>query len=135
MASTDAFALSRSDLNGFLFADIGEEASGMTLSVISALARVGVDPWQEAGRLAMLPRIVAADALARIIAGTPASRWSVPDATAVATRLVTLLPPRTGISAAPAAAKATSWIDWRWAAALASLAIFLVGMLLNLAGQ
>jgi hypothetical protein len=56
MGQQDAYALGRSNLNGFLFADIGIERSGMPLSVISALARQGFDPWQEAGRLARLPR-------------------------------------------------------------------------------
>ena len=67
MASTDASLLSRSDLNNFLFADVGVESSGMTLSVLSVLARLGMDPWQEvaagrnsdrgaAGRPVALPR-------------------------------------------------------------------------------
>ena len=92
MGQPDAFALGRSNLNGFLFADIGMESSGMPLSVISALARQGHDPWQEAGRLAKLPRAAAADRLARLTAFMPASLWPMPDATAVAGRLVALLP-------------------------------------------
>ena len=92
MASTDAYALQRSDLNGFLFADVGVEANGTTLSVLSTLARLGMDPWQEAGRLAKLPRTAAVDELARIIATMPASLWSLADATAIAARLVALLP-------------------------------------------
>ena len=101
MAQQDAFALGRSDLNGFLFADIGVEGSGMSLSVISALARQGLDPWEEAGRLARLPRMVAADGLARLIAAMPASPWPMPDATAIAARLVALLPGRDGRSLHP----------------------------------
>ncbi len=92
MGQQDAFALGRSDLNGFLFADIGIEGSGMSLSVISALARQGLDPWQEAGRLAKLPRTAATDGLARLIVAMPASLWPMPDATAIAARLVALLP-------------------------------------------
>lgn len=96
MGQQDAFALGRSNLNGFLFADIGVEGSGMPLSVISALARQGLDPWQEAGRLAELPRTAAADGLAGLIAALPASPWSMPDATAIAVRLVKLLPGQGG---------------------------------------
>ncbi len=92
MAEQDAFALGRSNLNGFLFADIGIEGNGMPLSVMSALAREGLDPWQEAGRLARLPRATARDGLARLIAAMPASLWPLADATAIAARLVTLLP-------------------------------------------
>jgi len=92
MVQQDAFALGQSNLNGFLFADIGVESTGMPLSVISALARQGLDPWQEAGRLARLPRTVAADGLARLIAAMPASLWPMPDARRIAGRLVALLP-------------------------------------------
>ena len=132
MANTDAFALQHSDLSGFLFADVGEEASGMTLSVVSALARRGVDPWQEAGRLASLPRTAAIDALAGMISAMPASRWSPPDATAIATRLVALLPTRAATSAGPASPP--SWATWRWAATAALLGVALVALMVNLAG-
>ncbi len=100
MAEQDAFALGRSNLNRFLFADIGIEGSGMPLSVLSALARLGLDPWQEAGRLARLPRLAAADGLAALITAMPASLWSMTDATARATRLVALLPGQGGDPAA-----------------------------------
>ncbi len=92
MGRQDAFALDRSNLNGFLFADIGVEGSGMPLSVISALAREGLDPWQEAGRLAGLPRAAATEGLARLIAGMPASLWPLRDSTVIADRLIALLP-------------------------------------------
>jgi hypothetical protein len=103
--NTDVYALQRSDLNGFLFADVGVEASGMTLSVLSALSRLGMDPWQEASRLAKLPRTTAIEGLARIIASMPGSLWPLADATPIATRLVALLP--TGGSAPPVSAAAT----------------------------
>ena len=99
MPSTDAFALRRSGLNGFLFADVGPEANGMTLSVISVLARMGNDPWAEAGRLARLPKTEATESLARSIAGMPASIWSQQAAMAVAARLVVLLPAQPDLSA------------------------------------
>jgi hypothetical protein len=112
MANTDAFAIQRSDLNGFLFADVGTEANGMTLSVLSTLARQGMDPWDEAGRLARQPKAKAVEGLARMIANLPSSLWPVPDATPIAARLVTLLPTRGGgggeaSSPAPAAHVAT----------------------------
>ena len=94
MADIDPSALQRSDLNSFLFADIGEEANGMTLSVLSTLARSDVDPWQEAERLAKLPRPEATRELAKTIAAMPATAWSLADAAAVAERLVVLLPSR-----------------------------------------
>jgi hypothetical protein len=94
VASPDVTALRRSDLNQFLFADVGTEASGMTLSVVSVLARQGSDPWREAGRLADLPKAEATDSLARTIAGMPKSLWNLPDAIVIAARLTGLLPAR-----------------------------------------
>src|ERR1700712_5043890 len=105
MANVDAFALQRSDLNRFLFADVGVEANGMTLSVLSTLARSGMDPWDEAGRLARQPRPAAIEGLARLIATMPASLWPLADSTAIAARLVPLLPAR-GANAAPSVAMA-----------------------------
>ena len=39
----------RTDLDKVLFAAVGEEIDGIPLSTISALTRLGLDPWQEAG--------------------------------------------------------------------------------------
>ncbi len=88
------FALQHSDLNPFLFAEIGIERNGMALTVVSLIARAGADPWNEAKRLSTLPRIVAIDYLAGVIARMPRSLWALDDATAIATRLVSLLPSR-----------------------------------------
>jgi hypothetical protein len=50
-------------LENFLFAEIGTGESGAPLTMISALARCGSDPWIEAARLSALPRAGAAEAL------------------------------------------------------------------------
>jgi hypothetical protein len=92
MPSTDAFALSHLGLNDFLFAPVGTEANGMTLSLISVFARRGDDPWREAGRLAGLPKLAAIESLAGTIVGMPTGKWKLPDAMAIATRLIALLP-------------------------------------------
>ena len=60
------FSLLHSDLNDFLFASVGDEQNGMPLSVLSALTRLGVDPWEEAARLAALPKALAVEAMASI---------------------------------------------------------------------
>ncbi len=96
MPSSDAFAFSRSGLNEFLFAPVGTEANGMTLSVVSVFARLGNDPWLEAGRLARLPKSEATESLARIIASMPTSIWPLQAAMAIAARLVALLPTLSG---------------------------------------
>jgi hypothetical protein len=102
VATLAASVLQRSDLNDFLFADIGIEASGMTLSVLSALARQGSDPWGEAGRLAHLSKAEASDSLAHTIAAMPRSLWDLPAAKVIAARLIALLPARPARAEHPA---------------------------------
>lgn len=99
VATSDVYTLQRSDLNAFLFADVGTETNGTTLSVLSVFARGGSDPWTEAARLATLPKAVAADSLAHMIAGMPKSLWALPDAFVIAVRLIGLLPARPAVGA------------------------------------
>jgi hypothetical protein len=96
MSRSDAFALRRSGLGEFLYAPIGTEPSGMTLSLLSVFARRGDDPWNEAGKLVSLPRGDAIDRIAQAITRMPTSTWTLPDATTIAARLVALLPSRIG---------------------------------------
>jgi hypothetical protein len=92
MHHVDMFSLRHSNLNPFLFADVGAERNGETLRVVSVFARRGDDPWHEAGLLAALPSAGAIEKLAFTIAGMPNSIWTLADATKIATRLVALLP-------------------------------------------
>jgi len=94
MALAARFSLLHSDLNDFLFASVGEEQNGVTLSVVSALTRLGVDPWEEAARLTPLPKARAAEALAPLIARLPICRTRSSDDLAISQRLVELLPDR-----------------------------------------
>jgi hypothetical protein len=88
------FTLGHSEYNAFLFASVGEEAAGVQLTVLTALTRLGLDPWQEAARLSDLPREAAARALAATIATLPEGDWKVSEAGAIAARLVDCLPAR-----------------------------------------
>ena len=92
MPNSDAFALRRSGFNDFLFACIGTEANGMSLSVLSVFARTGSDPWKEAERLARLPNSEATESLARSISNMPASLWPLQAARDIAVGLIALLP-------------------------------------------
>jgi hypothetical protein len=92
MALPARFSLLHSDLNDFLFASVGEEHNGVTLSVVSALTRLGLDPWEQAARLTPLPRARAAEALAPLIARLPIRRTQTLDDLAISRRLVELLP-------------------------------------------
>jgi hypothetical protein len=87
-----SFALINSEFNDFLYAPIGDEGNGMTLSVISALTRLDIDPWREAARLSALSRERAVQALAPIIARLPGGLWTPADSRDIAARLVAFLP-------------------------------------------
>jgi hypothetical protein len=97
MALPARFSLLHSDLNDFLFASVGEEQNGVTLSVVSGLTRLGLDPWEEAARLTPLPKARAAEVLAKVIAQLPVHRTESLDDLAISRRLVELLPAK-GIS-------------------------------------
>jgi hypothetical protein len=90
------FSLINSKFNEFLFASVGEEANGMTLNVMSAFSRLGMDPWHEAALLADLPKDKAIESLAPTIARFSEARWAQADTQAIATRLIAFLP-RNGI--------------------------------------
>jgi len=60
--------------DAFLFESLGVEDNGMDLSVLSALARAGVDPWAEARRLAGLPRQTAISAILKFAGDAETAR-------------------------------------------------------------
>ena len=76
----------------FLFAPICEEANGMRLSVLSALARMNVDPWEEATRLATMPSAIAERTLVSTLGLASGRSWDPSEAESIAARLVRLLP-------------------------------------------
>jgi hypothetical protein len=94
---SEIFALQHSDLNAFLHANVGTEQNDMTLRVMSVLARLGMDPWTEAERLANLPIEEAVGSLTGAVSAAlrGAPSMSRPDVESVARRLISLLPDRT----------------------------------------
>ena len=80
----------------FLFAGIAEESNGMTLSLLSALARLGIDPWAEAARLADMPEALAVAALAALLSQALAAAEAAAhaDTRTLAARLIAKLPRR-----------------------------------------
>jgi hypothetical protein len=96
------YTLGHSEFNAFLFAPVGEEKTGLPLTVLSALSRLGIDPWGEAARLTSLPVDAAVQALSAAIARLPVGDWKLSDASTIAARLVVFLP-RRGTLGAPQA--------------------------------
>jgi hypothetical protein len=122
-----------SEFDLFLFARIGEDTSGLSLSVVSALARMDLDPWQEAAALAALPTATATQKVAALLRGLPDDVLRE-DRDTLATRLIALLPhsgrsgtrTRTASVAAPGAKQ-------RWL--VAGTILFTICMLVFLASQ
>ena len=110
MTKSDAAVVSTPDLTPFLYAAAAVERSDMELTVLSALARQGLDPWREAERLANLPRSTAANELARTF-----SAARLPNSASLAERLVGLLP-RVGQTAArrPVAGRDVRPFSMKW---------------------
>jgi hypothetical protein len=94
MALPANFSLLHSELNDFLFAALGEEENGSPLSVLSALTRLGADPWAEGARLSELPKDAAARALVTLIAMFPRENRGFSEVMALAEELAGLLPQR-----------------------------------------
>lgn len=139
MPDTDVFRLRKSNLNTFLFADVGAESNGMPLSVVSMLGRLGGDPWATANRLAGQPRDAAVLELAEIITGAARAERSNAEIMAIATRLASLLPGTGSISsrAALAASPGTPSSAGRWsgsALAMLLLALAAAVLILRVAG-
>ncbi len=81
-----------SEFDAFLFAPIGQEKNGMLLTVLSALARLDIDPWREAAELARMPKGAANRRVTSMIAGLEIASTAPLEPETVAARLITLLP-------------------------------------------
>jgi hypothetical protein len=92
MANADAFGLQNSGFESFLFADVGYEINGSSLTILSMLARLGKDPWTEAASWAKLPRPALIDRLAAAIAQMPLCPQALAEARNTASRVSLLLP-------------------------------------------
>ncbi len=81
----------RTDLDRFLFASVADDANGFPMTMLTALARTGVDPWTEAADLAGLSHDSAVQKLAAFLAGVPNGPAPGADTATLAARLISLL--------------------------------------------
>jgi hypothetical protein len=86
-----------SEFDAFLFAPLGEDRNGLQVSVISLLARMNLDPWQEAGDLAILPAEAAAGRLAVTLDTLTDPKLRQANSRTMALSLLALLPHRTPV--------------------------------------
>jgi len=100
MTRSTTVAQLSSQFNDFLFARIADDRHGMPLSVLSALARLNVDPWQEAANLASLPPEAAIQRLTALIAELPGGTPAHPGPSTNVAGLINLLSHRAARSMA-----------------------------------
>jgi hypothetical protein len=111
-----------SEFQQFLYAPICEDHEGMTLSVLSALARQDIDPWTEAARLSRLPEETAVEQIIALLDALPRRIVASLDHMKVASRLSALLPRSTApnlsgvrpAAAAGAQSPAARAFNWRF---------------------
>ena len=133
MSLRPEFSLGSSEFNEFLYAWIGEEQNGAELSVISALARLDLDPWGEAARLSGMSKDAATDALTKAIDSLPDGNWEASDTRSIAVHLIEHLPRHLASPANSSESKnvenkesmpqAQKWLLWTGLALAATLAI------------
>jgi len=83
-----------SEFDRFLFSPLGDDRNGLPVSVISLLARLNLDPWQEAGELAALSREAASKRLASSLDTLKDTALRHANSEALVLRLLALLPRR-----------------------------------------
>ena len=76
----------------FLYASVGDDNNGMPLTVLSALARMDVDPWEEASKLTQLPQESAVTQLASLLGALRNAPVAGMDPARLAAPLIALLP-------------------------------------------
>jgi len=92
MTLATATSALESRFDRFLYAAVREDPDGTPLTVLSVLARLDIDPWKEAAKLAQLPGEAAARALAVLISALPKGSTTPSDSETIAARLIRLLP-------------------------------------------
>ena len=68
MAESNVLNPQPSEFERFLYASVGEDRNGYVVTVLSTLARLGLDPWEEAAELVTLGREAARARLGTLLA-------------------------------------------------------------------
>ena len=89
---SEAFPPLGPEYDKFLYTIVGNETNGMQLTMASAIARSGADPWKEAARISKLPEDAALRVLTRLMPDLPSAERKPADGQITADRLFSLLP-------------------------------------------
>ncbi|HEU5133644.1 MAG TPA: hypothetical protein VFU13_00745 [Steroidobacteraceae bacterium] len=124
----------RKDFDEFLFTPVGKDASGMPVTLLTVLARLGVDPWEEAADLAHLALEPAMQRLTSRLEAMPNAPATPADTVTLATRLIALLHrrpvPKVALPEAPLLRQAVSQ-----AKGMRPAVYFLVGLIFVMIAQ
>jgi hypothetical protein len=128
MAETNLLTPHLPEFEPFLYAPVGEDRNGSVVTVLSTLARLGLDPWAETADLVMLGRDAARSRLETRLARF----WDVPaitrDRGSIAGELIQLLPESPPLQSLKRAATAAS--DGRPSTGVAVWAVLAIALLL-----
>ena len=94
MAISDVLHPDGSDFDEFLYAFVGEDRRGSMVTVLSCLARLGLDPWKEASALSGLSEEVASTRMGSLLAKIGDVPALARESETIARKLVSLLPAR-----------------------------------------
>ena len=122
----DGYRQGGTTFDGFLYASVGNDRNGNAVTVLSTLARLGVDPWDEAAELSALTRDDARTRLGALLARFHDVPDLVREHGPITARLLDLLPRSSGRQAVRASALATPAISSRMGPILAVLVVILV---------
>lgn len=114
--------------------EVGSEMTGLPLTILSVLARLGKDPWVEAARLARLPKSSTIDDLASSISKMPLCPQALMDARTTAARLILLLPSQVQSIPIRASLPVGKFAVSAWVPLAAFLAIIAFGIALQMIG-
>ncbi len=92
MADPNVLNLHPPEFERFLYASVGEDRNGYVVTVLSAFARLGLDPWKETAELVALGRDDARSRLRKLLARFPDVPTLESDHGRVARHLSQLLP-------------------------------------------
>ncbi|MGY6634850.1 MAG: hypothetical protein ACXIU8_14075 [Alkalilacustris sp.] len=101
MPTMDDIRRGGTPFDAFLYAGVGEDRNGNSVTVLSTLARLGLEPWDAAAELAGLTRAEARSRLGGLLTRFRDVPALAQDHAATTRRLIELLPTATAIRAGP----------------------------------
>lgn len=122
MTGTSMFDPHPPEFDRFLYAPVGEDPNGCVVTVLSALARLGLDPWSETAELVTLGRDAARERIGLLLTRFRDIPSLGADHGAVARELSLLLPEKSPPIRSFQQAASTITSD-RWGSTVAILAI------------